>query len=221
LDREVGGLGVRRIREFNLSLLAEWCWRMLVNREGLWFRVLASRYDLVGGRLKCGDRNGSVWWRDIASIRDGDASVLGSWFPENLRIHVGNGANTLFWLDRWVGDVPLCVRFSRLYDLSENKLAAVAQMFSWGWEVGGEAWKWRRRMWDWEEDMVVECRSLLLTVLLHVDIEDVCTWIHDPVEGYTVSGAYRMITDRTPPTNNVPAALLWRKDVPVKVSVFA
>jgi len=36
-----------------------------------------------------------------------------------------------------------------------------------------------------------------------------------------VSGAYRTITDRTPPTNNVPTTLLWRKDVLVKVSVFA
>nr|ABN09170.1 hypothetical protein MtrDRAFT_AC183371g10v1 [Medicago truncatula] len=81
LNREVGGLGVRRIREFNLSLLGKWCWRMLVNREGLWFRVLTARYGLIGGGggggLQCGDRNGSVWWREIASIRDGGASVLG------------------------------------------------------------------------------------------------------------------------------------------------
>jgi len=67
--------------------------------------------------------------------------------------------------------------------LFENKLVTVAQMFSWGWEVGGEAWKWRRRMWNWEEDLVVECRSLLLTIMLQVDTEDVCTWI--PERGKT------------------------------------
>jgi len=124
-------------------------------------------------------------------------------------------------MDRWVGDVPLCDRFSRLYDLSDNKLAIVAQMFGWGWEAGGEAWKWMQRLWDWEEVFVEERRNLLLTVLLQVDTEDVWTWILDPVEGYTVSGAYRTITSRTPPTNNVPAALLWRNDVPLKMSVFA
>ena len=32
-----------------------------MNREGLWFSVLAARYGLVGGRLQCGDRYGSVW----------------------------------------------------------------------------------------------------------------------------------------------------------------
>jgi len=44
-------------------------------------------------------------------------------------------ASTLFWMDRWVGDVPLCDMFSRLYDFSDNELTIVAQMFGWGWEV--------------------------------------------------------------------------------------
>ncbi|MCI66053.1 putative non-LTR retroelement reverse transcriptase related, partial [Trifolium medium] len=29
--------------EFNTALLGKWCWRMLVDRGGLWFRVLATR----------------------------------------------------------------------------------------------------------------------------------------------------------------------------------
>ncbi|PNX68890.1 cytochrome p450, partial [Trifolium pratense] len=36
------GLGVRRLREFNQALLGKWCWRMLVDSGGLWFRVLAA-----------------------------------------------------------------------------------------------------------------------------------------------------------------------------------
>jgi len=97
-------------------------------------------------------------------IRDGGSTVLGSWFSDNLRLKVGDGASTLFWLDRWVGDVPLCEKFSRLYDLSENKFSFVAQMFDWGWEEGGEAWRRRRRLWAWEEELLVERTTLLLTV---------------------------------------------------------
>jgi hypothetical protein len=35
LQNEYGGLGVRRLMEFNLPLLGKWCWRMLVERDGL------------------------------------------------------------------------------------------------------------------------------------------------------------------------------------------
>jgi hypothetical protein len=30
------------LREFNIVLLGKWCWRMMVDRGGLWFRVLAA-----------------------------------------------------------------------------------------------------------------------------------------------------------------------------------
>jgi len=33
MSKEVGGLGVKRLKEFNISLLAKWCWRCLVDRE--------------------------------------------------------------------------------------------------------------------------------------------------------------------------------------------
>ncbi|MCI61049.1 hypothetical protein A2U01_0082305, partial [Trifolium medium] len=45
---------------------------MLVDREGLWFRVLVARYGLEGGRLCEGGRRGSVWWREIVRIREGE-----------------------------------------------------------------------------------------------------------------------------------------------------
>jgi hypothetical protein len=41
----------------------------------------------------------------------------------------------------------------------ENKSNTVAEML--GWEVGGEAWVWRRELWVWEEKMVNECQALL------------------------------------------------------------
>jgi len=46
LGKEYGGLGVR---EFNIALLGKWCWRMLVDRGGFWYRVLVARYGEVAG----------------------------------------------------------------------------------------------------------------------------------------------------------------------------
>ncbi|MCI70365.1 hypothetical protein A2U01_0091628, partial [Trifolium medium] len=44
---------------------------MLVDRGGLWFRVLAARYRVEGGKLKEEGRNVPSSWREIAKIRDG------------------------------------------------------------------------------------------------------------------------------------------------------
>jgi len=45
-------------------------------------------------------------------------------------------------------------------------------MFVLGWEEGGEVWQWRRRLWDWEEELVGECRALLANVTLQVSLSD-------------------------------------------------
>jgi len=54
LQTEYGGLGVRQLKEFNFALLGKWCWRMLVDRGGFWYRVLVACYGEVGGRLGAG-----------------------------------------------------------------------------------------------------------------------------------------------------------------------
>ncbi|AES76725.1 hypothetical protein MTR_6g086200 [Medicago truncatula] len=58
------------------------------------------------------------------------------WFAEWVSREVGDGAGIFFWYDQWIGDVPLCQRFSRLFDLVENKSISVATLFSLGWEEG-------------------------------------------------------------------------------------
>jgi len=80
-----------------------------------------------------------VWWREIVKIRDSLGSTLANWYADNVRHKVGNGFNTLFWLNRWVDDVPLRVRYRRLFDLSKNKLLTKTQMYDLGWDEGGEA----------------------------------------------------------------------------------
>jgi hypothetical protein len=124
-----------------------------MDRGGLWFRVLVARYGEEVGRLEVGGRSVSTWWREIAKIRDGVETDVGGWFADSVYRKVGNNANTFFWHDRWLGDVPLCRWFGRLFDLSLNKLITVAEVFSLGWEVGekrgggGEGCGSGRRSW--------------------------------------------------------------------------
>jgi hypothetical protein len=131
--KEHGGLGVRRLREFNEALLGKWCWRMLVDREGLWYRVLVARYGEEDGRLEDGGRSGSLWWKEVVKIRDGTVGGGEGWFSSCVARRVGDGEDTLFWHDRWCDDIPLKVRFGRLFDLALNKSITVKDMFEHGW----------------------------------------------------------------------------------------
>ena len=183
LRKEYGDLGVRKLGEFNIALLGKWCWRLLVDREGLWRKVLVARYGVEDGRLEDGGRSCSSWWREIVRIRDG---VGGGerWFAECVRRRAGDGSETLFWRDCWYDDVPFCDRFSRLFDLAENKDITVRDMFSMGWEDGGEGWQWRRRLWAWEEELVAECRVLLSNINLQDTTSDSWLWMLDSTGGY-------------------------------------
>nr|ABN05720.1 RNA-directed DNA polymerase (Reverse transcriptase) [Medicago truncatula] len=112
--KEYGGLGVRRLREFNEALLGKWCWRLLVDRGGLWYRVLVARYGVRNGRLEDGGRGGSFWWKEVGRIRGGEGEGGAGWFEGCVARCVGDGEDTLFWHERWCGDVPFRIRFSRV-----------------------------------------------------------------------------------------------------------
>jgi len=49
LKKEHGGLGVMRLKEFNLALLGKWCLRLLEDTYSLWYKVLCVRYGQEGG----------------------------------------------------------------------------------------------------------------------------------------------------------------------------
>ena len=90
-----------------------------------------------------------------------------------------------------------------------------------GWEVGGEAWKWRRGLWVWEEELLKECRLLLLDVSLQTILADVWQWLPDPSRGYTIRGAYDILTSQEAAQIRHDLDLAWHPQVPLEVSIFA
>lgn len=41
------------------------------------------------------------------------------------------------------------------------------------WVLGGEAWRWIRRLLDCVEDQVVECSYMLNSIILQFGVEDI------------------------------------------------
>ena len=132
-------------------------------------------------------------------IIDGIGEGGEGWFGACVRRRVGDGTETDFWCDCWCGNVPLCDRFSHLYDLAVNKSIIVRNMFLLGVDMGGEALQWRRRFWAWEEELVEECRVLLLTVSLQESVADTWLWLPDQDGGYLVREVYDMLTSQEQP----------------------
>jgi hypothetical protein len=157
----------------------------------------------------------------ICNVRDGVGSGVGSWFDDNTRRVVGNGRNTFFWTDNWLGGAPLKLQFSRLFELSVHKECSVEDMVSLGWMVGGGAWRWRRRLLAWEEESLRDCSALLVNVVLQDNIQDSWRWLLDPTHGYLVRGVYRYLTSFEETTSVAAYNNVWHKLVPSKVSLFA
>lgn len=122
LPRELGGLGIKRVREINLSLLCKWFWRL--NEDCLWVRLLKQKYGVVGvgyypKRLK--GTIGISTWRGLVKVEP--------LFKALTRMKVGNGQSTSFWCDVWCEEFPLFKIFPALYESSHKKCATVAEFF--------------------------------------------------------------------------------------------
>jgi len=105
--KENGGLGVRRLREFNFTLFGNWCWWMKVESRSLWYKVLVARYGEVGGSTAEGESFNSVWWNNLITIRQGIGVGVGRWIDDNIGIDVGDDNNTLFLWNPWIDGVVL------------------------------------------------------------------------------------------------------------------
>ncbi|XP_024634727.1 uncharacterized protein [Medicago truncatula] len=110
-------------------------------------------------------------------------------------------------------------RFRRLFDLSVHQDLTVGAMHALGWGENGEAWRWRRRLFAWEEELVVEIRNLLSNVTLQESETDACLWRPDTIVGFTVRGAYQMLMRQEIQDDDVASNAPWHKNVPLKVSI--
>ncbi|XP_024634465.1 uncharacterized protein [Medicago truncatula] len=193
---------------------------VLEDRESLWNVVLRAKYGEVGGRVRFCEGVGSVWWRHINQIRSGVGLVDPRWLLDNIVRKVGDGCHTLFWEDPWLEDVPLAVSFSRLYELSNFKLATVREMSLLGWGLDGGAWRWRRRLFAWEEGLLGECVGRLVNSVLQVDVSDRWEWKLLPTKSYSVQSAYSYLTAVDTNISEDFDQFLWLKAVPLKVNIF-
>jgi len=85
----------------------------------------------------------------------------------------------------------------------------------------GNAWRWRRRLRAWDEELVAEVKILLSNVSLQDSKPDVWLRRMNPEDGYTVRGVYQMLMGQEMHVHDNFSDAVWHNSVPLKVSICA
>ena len=80
----------------------------------------------------------SPWSHILAAVNK--MHVTGVVKEDTIFKEVGNGVDTRFWEDVWLGDRPLADRFPRLAALEVDRRCSVADR----WREEGWSWSWKR-----------------------------------------------------------------------------
>ncbi|KAK2444918.1 hypothetical protein QL285_015908 [Trifolium repens] len=224
--KKEGGLGIKDLRLMNSSLLAKWRWKLLEEGDEMWKKIVVAKYgNFVVGNCSLDVNNfgagASVWWRDICRLDSG----IG-WFSQMVSKKVGNGNNTLFWKDVWVGEESFVSRFPRLFGISVQKDCRVGDVGR--WENGEWRWSllWRRNFFVWEEGILQELMEVLGGVTLS-NANDQWIWIPGSEDGFSVKSAYVFLdyslNPRLPMSTleNFVFKFIWKCGVPSKVSALS
>ena len=200
---EMGGLGVVDLKVMNICLLSKWLWK-LENGEGIWQNLVRRKYVKITVSACVKKPGQSHFWQGLMGVKD--------IFFKFRRKVIGNGERTRFWEDLWVGDRPLCERFSRLYNLTFSKNVLVAAVLNTNWV----AIKFRRVLWGETALMWQNLKDLCAHIRL-VEEEDRCKWLLTKSGSFSVKSMYLALKLGSVKWKHEG---VWLTRVPMKIKVF-
>ncbi|GJS08438.1 RNA-directed DNA polymerase, eukaryota, reverse transcriptase zinc-binding domain protein [Tanacetum coccineum] len=185
---------------------------VLGSQGGLGVNVVKSIHgDEAGIDLKGCQTNG-LWARIVGTIFQLHSSGI---VPLNsISFKAGDGSLIRFWKDTWLGDVPLCSRFNRLFKLERDKNCILRDRFA----NGDWSWDWYRPINRGRT--LADLNSLLMdlsSVILSNDVDVVSSSLSS--NGiYSVSDVRIHIDDCM--LLNSLLCTRWFKAIPRKVNIF-
>jgi hypothetical protein len=99
LPKEEGGLGFRRMHDFNLSLISKLGWKLLSNFDCLWVNQLQKKYIKYGNFISSPNVSSSSWiWKGIQKIKP--------FISAGACLTVSRNSTASIWSTNWVPSLP-------------------------------------------------------------------------------------------------------------------
>jgi hypothetical protein len=99
LPKHEGGLGFRRMHEFNLSLITKLGWKMTTNTDCLWVKQLQKKYIKYGDFLSSPTSYSASWlWKGIQKIKP--------FLLSGACLKVSRNSAAPIWSSNWVPTIP-------------------------------------------------------------------------------------------------------------------
>ncbi|XP_015969969.1 uncharacterized protein LOC107493386 [Arachis duranensis] len=161
-------------------------------------------------------------WKDICQLQIKEQEVREKMI-RGLSLEVGNGRQVHFWEDSWLPTGMLKDTFPRLFSVSNQNGTVIGDCGFWH----GLEWiwnfQWRRKLFQWELELVNQLHEVLRSVKLTTEREDQLVWKFDKSGIYTTNSFVQVLQAKTLPekiTSYSFTSSIWRGLVPPRIELF-
>ncbi|XP_056171573.1 pentatricopeptide repeat-containing protein At1g25360-like [Syzygium oleosum] len=129
LPKEEGGLGIRRLVEYNNAMTLKHIWLLFTDKESLWCKWIHSTFLKKANFWLVPKPTFCSWtWKKILDMRL-SAQAMFRW-------KIGNGHSVSFWFDWWHSRGPLYLLFSNaeIYQSRIPRDATVRSFYEGSWQ---------------------------------------------------------------------------------------
>ncbi|KAK2662636.1 hypothetical protein Ddye_001210 [Dipteronia dyeriana] len=216
-----GGLGIGRMVDKNISLLAKWVWRFNFERDSLWKKVVCAKYGIGANTLswdwKSSDAS-SFFIKTVLKVIN-PSTNSGQILLQGIQAVVGKGSNIILWQDVVNDGFQLKVAFLRIFVLAVNQEGFISELGKWI----QLKWEWvvtlRGDPFDYEVNQWNCFKKCLEGIMVWKDIEDTVAWKFSSSGLFFVSSFRNKLEDFTGClTSNF--SLPWKGLCPPKIELF-